>query len=59
MIRLAGYVFEEKVAIANQYLLPQTLATSGIGEGSLELEPEALHKIIGEYAREAHSPRMK
>ena len=27
IIRLAGYVYEEKLAIANQYLIPQTIAT--------------------------------
>ena len=25
IIRLAGYVYEEKLAIANQYLIPQTI----------------------------------
>ena len=27
VIRLAGYVYEEKLAIANQYLIPQTIAS--------------------------------
>ena len=27
IIRLAGYVYEEKLAIANHYLIPQTIAT--------------------------------
>uniref|UniRef100_A0A7S4Q027 Lon protease homolog n=1 Tax=Alexandrium monilatum TaxID=311494 RepID=A0A7S4Q027_9DINO len=53
VIRIAGYVFEEKVAIANQYLIPQTEEQSGIGSDRLELREEALHKMITDYAREA------
>jgi len=53
VIRIAGYVFEEKVAIANQYLIPQTKQQSGIGSDRLELQDEALHKMITDYAREA------
>merc|ERR1719203_207178 len=43
VIRIAGYVFEEKKAIANQYLIPQTEDQSGIGSDSMMLEEEALH----------------
>jgi len=53
VIRIAGYVFEEKVAIANKYLIPQTKEQSGIGSDHLELQDEALHKMITDYAREA------
>lgn len=53
IIRIAGYVFEEKVAIANQYLIPQTRENSGVGTENVELQTEALHKMISEYAREA------
>jgi len=53
VIRIAGYVFEEKLAIAKQYLIPQTKDTSGIGPESLDLQEETLHKMITEYAREA------
>jgi len=53
VIRIAGYVFEEKVAIANQFLIPQTEEQSGIGCDRLELKEEALHKMIADYARES------
>jgi len=53
VIRLAGYVFEEKVAIANQYLIPQTYETHGIGQDLIGLKPEALDELIRDYAREA------
>eukprot|EP00440_Ansanella_granifera_P048481 gb/GFBE01052525.1/.p1 GENE.gb/GFBE01052525.1/~~gb/GFBE01052525.1/.p1 ORF type:complete len:1025 (+),score=286.21 gb/GFBE01052525.1/:1-3075(+) len=53
VIRIAGYVFEEKMAIANKYLIPQTEEQSGIGSEKLDLQEEALKKIIKDYAREA------
>jgi len=53
IIRIAGYVYEEKMAIAKQYLVPQTAETSGVGPESMELSDEVISKIIMEYAREA------
>lgn len=53
VIRIAGYVFEEKVAIANQYLIPQTVEQSGIGPDCMTIQKDALHKVIADYAREA------
>jgi ATP-dependent Lon protease len=53
VIRLAGYVFEEKLAIANQYLIPQTISSHGIREDLLKLDPDALAHLIRDYAREA------
>merc|ERR1719387_1545535 len=53
IIRIAGYVHEEKMAIAKQYLVPQTAETSGVGPESMELSDEVISKIIMEYAREA------
>lgn len=53
IIRIAGYVFQEKMAIAKQYLVPQISEASGVGSDNLELSDEVLGKIITEYAREA------
>lgn len=53
IIRLAGYVYEEKLAIANQYLIPQTIANNGVAKDMLDLQPEALAELIRNYAREA------
>lgn len=53
IIRIAGYVFEEKLAIAEQYLIPLTTEQSGIGNSSIKLEEAALHSMITNYAREA------
>merc|ERR1712048_568806 len=46
-------VFEEKLAIAKQYLIPQTKETSGLGPEAIDLHEEALQKMISDYAREA------
>eukprot|EP00929_Paragymnodinium_shiwhaense_P093371 TRINITY_DN5351_c0_g2_i2.p1 TRINITY_DN5351_c0_g2~~TRINITY_DN5351_c0_g2_i2.p1 ORF type:complete len:776 (-),score=226.43 TRINITY_DN5351_c0_g2_i2:323-2650(-) len=53
LVRLAGYVFEEKLEIANQYLIPSTISTHGVKEDLLDLQPEALRTLIRDYAREA------
>jgi len=59
VIRLAGYVFEEKLAIANQYLIPQTLGETGCTDDNLELSPEAVCKLIRDYARESGVRQLK
>merc|ERR1719316_2216540 len=53
VIRIAGYVFEEKLAIANQYLIPQTLAGHGVGDDMMELNELAVEELIRNYARES------
>lgn len=52
-IRIAGYVFEEKLAIAKQYLLPQMSETNGVTEKHLDISEEAVRWLIRDYAREA------
>merc|ERR1740129_1350070 len=37
VIRIAGYVYEEKLAIANQYLIPQTISANGVTDEHLEI----------------------
>jgi len=53
LIRLAGYVFEEKLAIANQYLIPATIEGHGVKEDLINLQPDAIEALIRGYAREA------
>jgi len=53
VIRLAGYVVEEKIQIAKQYLVPKQLKEHGFGEDEIKFTEEALRKIIDNYAREA------
>ncbi len=53
VIRLAGYVMQEKVAIANQYLIPKQLKEHGFSEDEISFDDEAIQHIVEEYAREA------
>jgi ATP-dependent Lon protease len=53
MISLAGYTEEEKVRIAQQYLIPRQLGENGLEKGALDITEPALREIISEYTREA------
>ena len=52
-IRLAGYLTEEKVAIAKHHLWPKQLAKAGLKKGQVRLSDSVLRRIIEGYAREA------
>ncbi len=52
-LRLSGYSEEEKLAIAEKFLVPKQIAEAGLGERDLSLGRPALRKIISEYTREA------
>ena len=53
VIRLAGYILEEKVEIARRFLVPKTLKNHGLEKGQVTISKDALVKIIDGYAREA------
>ena len=54
IIELAGYTEEEKIHIANQYLIPKQAAEHGLKVGEqLEFTEEGLQEIIHSYTREA------
>ncbi|MDF1578359.1 MAG: endopeptidase La [Desulfurivibrionaceae bacterium] len=53
MIRLSGYITEEKMAIARNHLLPRALAKGGLKKSQLKISDAALRIIIEGYAREA------
>ena len=54
IIELAGYTEEEKVHIANQYLIPKQAKEHGLKVGEqIEFTDEALHDMIHSYTREA------
>ncbi len=53
VIRLAGYIDDEKVAIARKFLIPRSLKRSGIDRKSVKYTARALHAISNGYAREA------
>ncbi|MBI5280492.1 MAG: endopeptidase La [Candidatus Solibacter usitatus] len=53
VIRLAGYSEEEKVAIANKYLVPRQLTETGLNAELVQFPEDGLLKIIECYTREA------
>ncbi len=53
VIRLSGYILEEKVEIARRYLLPRALQNHGINKDQVIIQKDALVQIIDGYAREA------
>jgi ATP-dependent Lon protease len=52
-IELDGYTEEEKVKIAQRYLIPRQMEENSLREGEIEFEADALHTIIRDYTREA------
>ncbi len=53
VIRLSGYITEEKVAIAKRHLWPKQLDKAGVAKTSLSISDSALRLVIEGYAREA------
>ncbi|MCC6259939.1 MAG: endopeptidase La [Anaerolineales bacterium] len=53
IIEFPGYIEEEKVEIANRYLVPRQLEENGIDGINLKFEEDALRKIVREYTYEA------
>lgn len=53
IIQLSGYTEQEKVAIAQQYLVPRQTRENGLLMGELEITEIALQQIIRDFTREA------
>ena len=53
MINVSGYLAEEKLEIAKNYLIPKQIKEHGLEKGQLKLDKGALAKIIDEYTRES------
>ncbi|MGP1531786.1 MAG: AAA family ATPase, partial [Treponema sp.] len=53
IIRLSGYIDQEKIEIARKYLIPKNLEKNGLKKGQVKYSKEALLRIAEEYAREA------
>jgi ATP-dependent Lon protease len=53
VIRISGYTEEEKVAIAEQHILPKTLEKHGLSARKLKIPAATIRRIIQEYTREA------
>lgn len=53
VIRIPGYTEDEKLAIAQRYLLPKQLKANGLKTDELRVEPEAVRSIVRYYTRES------
>jgi ATP-dependent Lon protease len=53
VIRIPGYTEDEKVAIAEKYLVPKQSKANGLKANELDIEEDALRDIIRFYTREA------
>ena len=53
VIRLSGYIAEEKLQIAKRHLWPKQLAKAGVPKSRLAISDAALKALIEGYAREA------
>ncbi|XP_045687105.1 lon protease homolog, mitochondrial [Phyllostomus hastatus] len=53
MINVSGYVAQEKLAIAERYLVPQARALCGLDESKAKLSSEVLTLLIKQYCRES------
>lgn len=53
VIRLPGYTEDEKLNIAQRYLLPKQIKANGLKKGELEVGEDAIRDVIRHYTREA------
>jgi ATP-dependent Lon protease len=53
IIRLSGYTEQEKLKIAEQYLLPRQIKNNGLKASEIDLSPEAMIDMVRLYTAEA------
>jgi ATP-dependent Lon protease len=53
VIEVSGYSEEEKLAIANQYLIPKQLKESGLDQANVQFTKNSVTTIINGYTRES------
>ncbi|MBP5189503.1 MAG: endopeptidase La [Bacteroidales bacterium] len=53
IIEVPGYIMEEKLQIAKQYLVPRQLTENGFKRNSFTFTAEVLRKMIEDYTRES------
>uniref|UniRef100_A0A8C3HSD6 Lon protease homolog, mitochondrial n=1 Tax=Chrysemys picta bellii TaxID=8478 RepID=A0A8C3HSD6_CHRPI len=53
MINVSGYVAQEKLAIAERYLVPQARVLSGLDETKTKISSDVLTVLIKQYCRES------
>ena len=53
VIRLAGYTEDEKISIANKYLLPKQIKDNGVKDKEMTLSEDIIKEIIRSYTKES------
>lgn len=53
IIKLPGYILEDKIEIAKKYLIPKQRKEHGLLSREINISSSAIKRIAGEYAREA------
>ncbi len=53
VINLPGYTEEEKLSIAERYLIPRRIADTGLGDRRIRFHKSAIRAVIEGYTREA------
>jgi ATP-dependent Lon protease len=53
ILQLSGYIEDDKVAIATNYLIPRQIVENGLSDGQISFTSEAIREIIQGYTREA------
>ena len=53
VIRLPGYTEDEKVSIADKYLVPKAIKQNGLTDDEIDITDDALQAIVRRYTREA------
>ena len=53
IIRIPGYTEDEKVNIANRYLVPKQIRNNGVNEGELKVSDAAIMDLIRYHTKEA------
>ena len=53
VIRIAGYTEDEKINIANNYLIPKQIKNNGLKDEEWNLDKDVLKNIIQNYTKEA------
>jgi len=53
VIRIPGYTEDEKINIANKFLLPKQIKDNGVKEGEMTIAEDTIKEIIRSYTRES------
>ena len=59
VIEVSGYTEDEKVAIAEKYLVPKQLKAHGLKDENISISEDALRSIVNNYTRESGVREME